>query len=110
MPTTKNTKKAQKTKKITKVQKRDGSVVEFDRNRIAVAVKKAMNASLEGSEKDAEFIARKVESELAKVTKLVKSFVPSVESIQDIVERELILEDFVKTAKHYILYREIKIK
>jgi ribonucleoside-triphosphate reductase len=91
---------------IKRVQKRDGSIVPFDLNRITNAVNKAMVAAGEGTEKDAEFIARKVHSELAKVSKIVKNFVPTVEGIQDMVEKELIFEEFAKTAKTYILYRE----
>lgn len=92
---------------ITKVSKRNGAVVPFDLSRITKAVHKAMIASGEGTEKEAEFIARKVLSELKKTSKLVAGeFVPTVEGIQDIVEKELILEDFAKAAKAYILYRE----
>ncbi len=91
---------------IKKVLKRDGSVVDFDLERISVAVYKAMIATGEGEKKEADYIARKVQSELVRVGKLVKNFVPTVEGIQDIVEKELILEDFVKTSKAYILYRE----
>lgn len=65
-----------------------------------------MSATGEGGEKEADYMARKVLSELVRIGKLVKNFIPTVEGIQDIVEKELILEDFVKTAKAYILYRE----
>jgi len=95
---------------IEKVQKRDGSVVDFDITRITNAVNKAMLASGEGSEEEASYIARKVFSELARIKKLMKGFIPDVEGIQDLVEKELILEDFVQTAKGYILYREERSK
>src|SRR3989344_2903251 len=91
---------------IKKVLKRDGSIVDFDLERISVAVYKAMTATGEGERKEADYIARKVQSELIRVSKLVRNFIPTVEGIQDIVEKELILEDFVKTAKAYIIYRE----
>lgn len=91
---------------IKKVQKRDGSIVPFDVGRITNAVNKAMVAAEEGTEKDAEYIARKVHSELVKISKIVKNFIPGVEAIQDIVEKELIFEEFAKAAKAYILYRE----
>ncbi len=91
---------------IKKVQKRDGTIVDFDVARISDAVYKAMLASGEGDRKEADYIARKVLSELVKVQKLVKHFIPTVEGIQDIVEQSLIGEDFAKTAKGYILYRE----
>jgi len=92
------------------VRKRDETLAPFDVSRITKAVSRAMQATGEGTEKEAEYIARKVVSELRRIDKIVKDFIPSVEGIQDLVERELILEDFVKTAKSYILYREERAK
>jgi ribonucleoside-diphosphate reductase alpha chain len=91
---------------ITKIKKRDGTIVDFDSERIVKAVHKAMIATSEGSFNDAQYIARKVLSELLRVKKVVKNFVPGVEAIQDLVEKELMMEDFLATAKSYILYRE----
>lgn len=91
---------------IMSVRKRNGAIVPFDIDHISSAVYKAMRSTGEGEHKEADFIARKVESELKRVSKLVKEFIPTVEGVQDTVEKELILEDFVKTAKAYILYRE----
>ena len=91
---------------ILSVRKRNGTTAPFDIEHISNAVFKAMRSTGEGEHKEADFIARKVESELKRVAKIVKDFIPTVEGIQDIVEKELILEDFVKTAKAYILYRE----
>ncbi|PIY57767.1 MAG: ribonucleoside-triphosphate reductase [Candidatus Yonathbacteria bacterium CG_4_9_14_0_2_um_filter_47_74] len=95
---------------LKNVRKRDGSLAHFDVTRVSKAVSKAMQATGEGTQKEAEYIGRKIVSELKRIDKLVKDFVPTVEGIQDIVERELILEDFVKTAKAYILYREERTK
>ncbi|MEK7568739.1 MAG: ATP cone domain-containing protein [Patescibacteria group bacterium] len=91
---------------IISVRKRDGSIFPYDIEHVVTAVFKAMRSTGEGERKEAEYIARKVESELKRISKLVKDFIPTVEGIQDIVERELILEEYVKTAKAYILYRE----
>ncbi|HAT68086.1 MAG: ribonucleoside-triphosphate reductase [Candidatus Yonathbacteria bacterium RIFOXYC2_FULL_47_9] len=91
---------------IMSVRKRNGAIVSFDIEHISNAVYKAMRSTGEGEHKEADFIARKVESELKRISKLVKDFVPTVEGVQDTVEKELILEDYVKTAKAYILYRE----
>jgi len=95
---------------LKNVRKRDGSLAHFDVTRVSKAVSKAMQATGEGTQKEAEYIGRKIVSELKRIDKLVKDFVPTVEGIQDLVERELILEDFVKTAKAYILYREERTK
>ncbi|MBI5400996.1 MAG: ribonucleoside-triphosphate reductase [Candidatus Yonathbacteria bacterium] len=91
---------------VASVRKRNGEVVPYDIEHVTNAVFKAMRSTGEGQRKEAEYIARKVESELKRISKLVKDFVPTVEGIQDVVEKELILEEFVKTAKGYILYRE----
>ncbi|MBK5215471.1 MAG: ribonucleoside-triphosphate reductase [Candidatus Pacebacteria bacterium] len=91
---------------IKSVQKRDGAVVPFDIDKIKNAINKAMLASGEGSVKDAEIVANNVLAEVDKITKKYKNFMPTVEGIQDSIEQELMLSDFVKTSKNYILYRE----
>lgn len=100
---------AQKSKKssiVTTVQKRDGSTADFDLSRITEAIYKAMTAAGEGSYKEAEIVANKVLAELTRITKRYSNFVPMVEGIQDAVEKELILSDYVNTARSYILYRQ----
>ncbi len=91
---------------IPQVEKRDGRLTSFDFDKIAVAVKKAMEAAGEGSEEDAVLIAHQVAGELARFAKKYKNFLPTVEGMQDSVEKYLILNDYVKTAKSYILYRD----
>jgi ribonucleoside-triphosphate reductase len=92
-----------------KVIKRDGRVVPFDKNRIVRAVQKAMIASKEGDPlKDADKVAERAIKQMIK--KFPASYSPHIEEIQDIVEETLILMDFPKTAKAYILYRAKRIK
>jgi len=91
---------------IKSVQKRDGTTVPFDLEKVTNAINKAMLSSNEGSPKEAELVANGVLMELVKIAKKHKNFIPSVEGIQDTVEQELMLSDYVKTSKHYILYRE----
>ena len=95
---------------IKTIQKRDGSVVPFDLSRIVSAIHKGMIATNEGSEFEAEMVANKVFADLVRISKKFKNFVPTVEGIQDGVEKELILSEYVKTAKSYILYREERSK
>ncbi len=95
---------------VKKVQKRDGTIVPFDREKITAAVAKSMLASGEGSPKEAELVANKVFADIVRITKKYKNFIPTVEGIQDTVEKELILSEYVKTAKAYILYREKRSK
>jgi len=100
------TKKSIKNIFIKSVQKRDGTIVPFDIEKVTNAINKAMLSSGEGSSKEAELVANGVLMELVKIAKKHKNFIPSVEGIQDTVEQELMLSDYVKTSKHYILYRE----
>lgn len=91
---------------IKKVQKRDGSIVAFDFERIVTAINKAMLASSEGSEAEARMVAHKVLADLVRISKKFKNFLPNVEGLQDSVEKELILSEYVNTAKNYIIYRQ----
>ncbi len=90
---------------VKRVHKRSGEIVEFDLSRVISAIHKAMLATGEGSRDEAELVANKVYAELVRISKKFKNFLPDVEGIQDIVEKELILSDYVRTAKAYILYR-----
>lgn len=95
---------------IKKVQKRDGSVVKFDFERIVTAISKAMTASGEGSEGEARLVAHKILADLVRISKKFKNFVPTVEGIQDTVEKELMSSEYAITAKAYILYRAERTK
>ncbi len=89
---------------ITKVQKRDGRVVDFDQAKIEEAIHKAITAAKQGDGKESKQVSEKVIQLLNRRFK--KGEIPNIEQIQDIVEEALILEDLVETAKAYILYRE----
>ncbi len=91
---------------VSKIQKRDGSIVPFDFKKIVRAISRAMEQVGEGSPDEAEMVAHRVASEVVRIAKKYKNFLPTVEGIQDEVERQLILSEYVKTAKSYILYRE----
>ncbi|MBQ2976078.1 MAG: anaerobic ribonucleoside triphosphate reductase [Clostridia bacterium] len=89
---------------IKSIRKRDGRIVQFDMDKIQLAVLKAFQAS--GSrkgEETARAISKQVEQELENNENI--SATPSVEEVQDAVERVLIEKGFVRTAKAYILYR-----
>lgn len=91
---------------IKSVQRRDGFIIPFDIEKVKNAINKAMLAAGEGSIKEAEKVAGRVFVELERIAKHHKSFIPTVEGIQDTVEQELMLADYIKTSKNYILYRE----
>ncbi|MGM0465006.1 MAG: ATP cone domain-containing protein [Acidobacteriota bacterium] len=91
--------------KIKKVKKRDGRIVPFNRQKITNAISKAMKSVKEGNlEKDPVRVANKAVKELEK--RYFPNYIPDIEEIQDVVEEKLILMDFPKTAKSYILYRQ----
>jgi len=97
--------------KIKSIRRRTGEVVPFDLDRITRAVSKAFEVTGEGGEKESHAVANKVfktliglHNELVKGNKKAK-FLPTVELVQDFVEKELMNSGFVETAKKYILYR-----
>ena len=90
---------------IKQVKKRNGKLVDFDVKKIFNAVFKAMLATGEGTEFDASRVAEQVVLQLSKAHIKNAGYTPTVEEVQDAVERELMWEDFVETAKAYILYR-----
>jgi ribonucleoside-triphosphate reductase (thioredoxin) len=104
----KKLKKIKKYSALESIQKRDGTIAPFDDKRITRAIFRAMQNAKEGDEKYAEDIMKKVLDALLvfKKEKNIKFFVPNVETIQDIVENELIASGFLQTAKLYILYRK----
>ena len=87
---------------IKKIIKRDGRTVDFDVNKIADAIYKAAKV-LGGKDKDmAMYLARQVELYLAEIR---HNDTPTVEQIQDAVEKVLIENGHARTAKEFILYR-----
>ncbi len=102
----KGAEKKQKKLLITQVQKRNGLIVPFDLDRIASAVNKAMVATGEGSPEEAEMIANQVYADIVRISKKHPGFIPTVEGVQNSVEKELMLSEYIATAKAYILYRE----
>ena len=85
-----------------RIRKRDGMVVVFDQNKITNAVFKAAQSVGGKDRKIAQQLSDKVIEEIEKLGKTS----PSVEEIQDIVEKVLIEQGHASTAKAYILYRQ----
>ncbi|MBU4348498.1 ribonucleoside-triphosphate reductase [Patescibacteria group bacterium] len=86
------------------IKKRDGSIISFDKKRIEDAILKAMNASGQDGITETKKVTDCVVKELFK--KYGKNNFPGVENIQDVIETNLILMDYAKAAKAYILYRQ----
>ena len=87
---------------ITTITKRDGRTVHFDINKIASAIEKAFAATI--GKKDYA-ICLALAQEVSDIFEEKQIDSPTVEQIQDTVERVLINHGYVRTAKAYILYR-----
>ena len=87
---------------IERMRKRDGRVVRFDPEKIALAINKAFIATYKP---DQEETARKLSEEVVALLEVEGAEIPDVEHVQDIVERVLMDSGYVQTAKAYILYR-----
>jgi uridine kinase len=90
-----------KTKFITK---RDGRVVPFTQDRISNAIYRAAVAVGGRDKKTAQILSDQVVSIVDET--FAPDKVPSVEEIQDIVEKVLIENGHARVAKEYILYRD----
>jgi ribonucleoside-triphosphate reductase len=86
------------------VRKRDGRLEPFDQERITKAIWKAAKAMGGKDREQAKRLSDQVVAELKK--RFGEDGVPTVEEIQDIVEKMLIEDGHARTAKAYILYRK----
>ncbi len=83
-----------------KVTKRDGRIVDYDRNKIIIAIQKA-NAEVDRYEQVSD---EKIESIVAGIENLHMDNL-MVEDIQDMIEQKLMSERKFELAKKYIIYR-----
>ncbi len=90
---------------ITHIKKRSGTITDFDQSRIQSAIARAYEAS-------------KVLIDIVSLTELTdkivsvleetygENYIPEVEDIQNVVEKEIALKGDFEVAKAYVLYRE----
>lgn len=90
---------------IKKIQKRDGRIVDFDQDRITQAIWKAAQSVGGSNIEEAQKISNQVSAVLEVFFKNEEE-IPTVEQIQDLVEKILIEGGHAKTAKAYILWRQ----
>ncbi len=96
---------------LDKIIKRNGDIVDFNRERIAIAVRKAVEATLRNTESPTPVSSGFISETVNKVTaELVSRYKASerlanVENIQDIVEQKLVESCHFEIARNYILYR-----
>ena len=84
---------------MRKIIKRDGREVDFNIDKIANAIEKALITANIYDKKMAEDLAVQV------INRFDENAVPQVEQIQDAVEAVLIENGLIRTAKEFILYR-----
>jgi len=89
-------------RKVSKIRKRDGRIVDFDSSKIANAIYKALVAVKMKNGELAEKLSKEV---VTAVEEKFRDKIPTVEDVQDIVERILIKNGYAEAAKAYILYR-----
>jgi ribonucleoside-diphosphate reductase alpha chain len=89
-----------------KVQKRDGSIVKFDPEKIQHAIFRAAFEVLQDKTKARTIAERLTGIVIQKLVAAYKDKRLHVESIQDTVEAVLMSEGYRQIAKSYILYRE----
>lgn len=85
------------------VEKRDGRVADYSKNKISNAIQATINhVSNEEARENIDSIVEQVENELAGL----KKEKAHVEEIQDLVEKVLMEAGYLDVAREYILYRE----
>ena len=92
---------------ITKIRKRDGREVPFNVEKIANAIFKAAQSVGGNNYEESLELAYQVCTYLEEQ---YKNEVPTVEQVQDAVEKVLVESGHAKTAKKYILYRSERTK
>ena len=95
---------------IEKIKKRSGKIESYNIDKIVRAVYKGLESVWNKNLNDAKKVAEKVNEYLEKECEEKNECIPTVEHIQDVVERTLMELGFYDAAKSYILYRESKIK
>ena len=88
---------------IDKIIKRDGRVVPFNREKITLAI---LSAAIAVGGRDRETAEHVTDEVIARLLQRERSETyPTVEEVQDLVEKSLIERGHAKTAKAYIIYR-----
>jgi len=89
------------------IKKRDGKIIVFEKSKIIGAIFKAAKAVGGEDKATAESLANEV-TEFINVR--FENKIPTIEEIQDCIEKVLIEKGHAKTAKSFILYRERRAK
>ncbi|HII14733.1 MAG TPA: ribonucleoside triphosphate reductase [Nanoarchaeota archaeon] len=90
---------------ISQIKKRTGEIVLFNKNKISEAIFRAAK-SVGGTDRGRSDELAEMVVELLGKRGFNEKDIPSVEDVQDAVEKTLIEEGHAQTAKAYIIYRE----
>jgi ribonucleoside-diphosphate reductase alpha chain/ribonucleoside-triphosphate reductase len=89
---------------MSKVTKRDGNIVEFDKSKIVIAIENAMLETESGVD---QVLSEKIADSILAIVEERKTTI-EVDEIQDLVENELMGSPRKDAAKKYIIYRNEK--
>lgn len=92
---------------VKQVKKRDGRIVDFEAERITLAISKALKAAGTDDQKIGKLAVTLCDDVLESLRKKNsgETEIPCIEEIQDLVEHAFIKRGLSKAAKLYILYR-----
>jgi ribonucleoside-triphosphate reductase len=85
------------------ITKRTGALEDFDQRKITAAIAKAGKATGEFRDAEAQALTQSV---LTNLERLMDGKTPTIEDVQDTIEKVLMHSRFKRTAKAFILYRE----
>jgi len=88
------------------VIKRNNSLVDFDLNKIKVAISKAMKECDKYDKADLDKVVEKIDNEISDWNKEYNEDLIHIEDIQNIIENQLMKNGLTEVAKAYILYRD----
>lgn len=86
---------------IQEMKKRDGTIIDFDQDRITNAI---FNAAQSVGREDMTS-ARELSNRVVDYLELMDEEIPDLETIQDVIEKVLMEEGYVDLAKAFIIYR-----
>src|SRR5690625_5065028 len=87
---------------VNKIKKRDGTMVDFQSDKIAQAIANSGEETGEFDEIEAVKLSQEVIDRIGELNEL------TVENVQDLVESVLLNSEYKATAKAYILYRRLE--
>ncbi len=88
-----------------KIKKRNGEIVDFNSDKITIAISKAFLAVLRDPHQEESATITRTVVEAIDKRYAGTANVPGVEDIQDLVENGLMSRGYFAVAKHYIIYR-----